>query len=141
MAREAATGKAYIHTHTDRYGRPVMVVRAHKHITGGWRWWSGGVICVGVLRGMGVGGWVAGGGGGERVPTGVSWVLLVRVHKHIIGGCCLFQPQGRLGREGYLKVVCVVCIRMLILVAHAQVCVCNAYCALAPLITCVFTSL
>lgn len=34
VAREAATGKAYLHTHDDVSGRPVVVVRAAKHITG-----------------------------------------------------------------------------------------------------------
>lgn len=34
IAREAATGKAYLHTHTDVSGRPVIVVRAAKHFTG-----------------------------------------------------------------------------------------------------------
>ncbi|KAL4423541.1 hypothetical protein ABPG77_006564 [Micractinium sp. CCAP 211/92] len=34
IAREAATGKAYLHTHTDVSGRPVIVVRAAKHLTG-----------------------------------------------------------------------------------------------------------
>ena len=37
MAREAATGKAYLHSHLDVTGRPVIVVRAAKHLTGGWR--------------------------------------------------------------------------------------------------------
>lgn len=35
IAREAATGKAYLHTHTDVNGRPVIIVRAAKHFTGG----------------------------------------------------------------------------------------------------------
>ena len=37
MAREAATGKAYLHSQLDVTGRPVIVVRAAKHLTGGWR--------------------------------------------------------------------------------------------------------
>ena len=36
VAREAATGKAYLHTLPDVSGRPVIVVRAAKHVTGGW---------------------------------------------------------------------------------------------------------
>lgn len=36
VAREAATGKAYLHSHMDVSGRPVIVVRAAKHLTGGW---------------------------------------------------------------------------------------------------------
>ena len=34
VAREYATGKAYVHAHTDVYGRPVIVIRAEKHVTG-----------------------------------------------------------------------------------------------------------
>ena len=34
VAREAATGKAFLHSHSDVLGRPVVVVRAAKHITG-----------------------------------------------------------------------------------------------------------
>jgi hypothetical protein len=34
VAREAATGKAYLHSHPDVSGRPVIVVRAAKHVTG-----------------------------------------------------------------------------------------------------------
>ncbi|KAI7841007.1 hypothetical protein COHA_005235 [Chlorella ohadii] len=33
VAREAATGKAYLHSHLDVSGRPVIVVRAAKHLT------------------------------------------------------------------------------------------------------------
>lgn len=32
MAQEAATGKAYLHTHCDVASRPVIVVRAAKHV-------------------------------------------------------------------------------------------------------------
>ncbi len=35
IAAEAATGKAFLHSHTDVNGRPVIVVRAARHITGG----------------------------------------------------------------------------------------------------------
>jgi len=34
VATEAATGKAYVHTHSDKRGRPVLVVVAAKHIAG-----------------------------------------------------------------------------------------------------------
>lgn len=34
VAAEAATGKAYLHGHPDVNGRPVIVVRAGRHITG-----------------------------------------------------------------------------------------------------------
>ena len=42
MAREAATGKAYLHTSLDVSGRPVIIVRAAKHFTGGRRGGGGG---------------------------------------------------------------------------------------------------
>ena len=35
VAEEAATGKAYLHTRKDINGRPVIIVRASRHITGG----------------------------------------------------------------------------------------------------------
>ena len=35
VAKEAATGKAYLHTRKDINGRPVIIVRASRHITGG----------------------------------------------------------------------------------------------------------
>jgi hypothetical protein len=38
VAREAATGKAYLHSQPDVSGRPVIVVRAAKHVTGGNKW-------------------------------------------------------------------------------------------------------
>lgn len=34
VADEASSGKAYLHTHPDVNGRPVIVVRVSKHITG-----------------------------------------------------------------------------------------------------------
>lgn len=34
VAGEAATGKAYLHEHTDVYDRPVIVIRARLHVTG-----------------------------------------------------------------------------------------------------------
>lgn len=34
VAREFATGKAFVHEHTDVYGRPVIVINAQKHVTG-----------------------------------------------------------------------------------------------------------
>lgn len=34
VANEAATGKAYLHSHTDINNRPVIIVRASRHITG-----------------------------------------------------------------------------------------------------------
>lgn len=34
VAQEAATGKAYLHTHPDISGRPVIIVRAAKHVPG-----------------------------------------------------------------------------------------------------------
>ena len=34
VALEALTGKAYLHSHTDVNNRPVIVVRASRHITG-----------------------------------------------------------------------------------------------------------
>ena len=38
VADEAGSGKAYLHTHPDVNGRPVIVVRVSKHITGAaWR--------------------------------------------------------------------------------------------------------
>ena len=37
VAQEAATGKAYLHTDTDVMGRPVIVVRVVKHVTGAHR--------------------------------------------------------------------------------------------------------
>lgn len=36
VAREAATGKAVLHRHRDRLGRPVILVRASRHVIGGW---------------------------------------------------------------------------------------------------------
>lgn len=40
VAVEAATGKAYLHKHLDVNGRPVIVVKVQKHITGN-------ILCVG----------------------------------------------------------------------------------------------
>lgn len=34
VAKEAATGKAYLHTHLDNENRPVIIVRAKKHFNG-----------------------------------------------------------------------------------------------------------
>ena len=34
VAAEAATAKAYLHAHRDINGRPVIVIRASRHITG-----------------------------------------------------------------------------------------------------------
>ena len=34
VAREFASGKAFVHEHTDVYGRPVIVINAQKHVTG-----------------------------------------------------------------------------------------------------------
>jgi hypothetical protein len=34
VAKEAATGKAYLHSQTDISARPVIIVRAAKHLTG-----------------------------------------------------------------------------------------------------------
>lgn len=34
MAEEAASGKAYLHSDTDVNGRPVIVIRVQKHVTG-----------------------------------------------------------------------------------------------------------
>ena len=34
VAEEAASGKAYLHDHKDINGRPVIIVRARRHITG-----------------------------------------------------------------------------------------------------------
>jgi hypothetical protein len=34
VAKEAATGKAFLHTHPDIYGRPVVIIRAARHVTG-----------------------------------------------------------------------------------------------------------
>jgi hypothetical protein len=34
VATEAATGKAFLHTHLDSSGRPVIIVRAARHLTG-----------------------------------------------------------------------------------------------------------
>jgi hypothetical protein len=34
VAEEAATGKAFLHEHPDVDGRPVIVVRARRHVTG-----------------------------------------------------------------------------------------------------------
>ena len=31
---EAATGKVYMHDHKDKLGRPVIVVKVAKHVTG-----------------------------------------------------------------------------------------------------------
>ena len=33
MDAEAATGKAYLHSSMDVFGRPVIVIRVNKHIT------------------------------------------------------------------------------------------------------------
>jgi len=49
---ELATGKAFVHTETDRYGRPVVVIRVRQHVVGACR-------CA-------VGGAGFGGRGGER---------------------------------------------------------------------------
>lgn len=38
VAAELATGKALAHAHPDVFGRPVLVVRAHKHTPGAHRW-------------------------------------------------------------------------------------------------------
>jgi len=34
VAREKESGKAYIHTHPDVYGRPAIVIQTSKHIIG-----------------------------------------------------------------------------------------------------------
>lgn len=34
VAREAATGKAYLHTHLDRFSRPALVIRVARHKVG-----------------------------------------------------------------------------------------------------------
>lgn len=34
VAKEAATGKAYLHEHTDVNGQPVIVIRSSLHKTG-----------------------------------------------------------------------------------------------------------
>ncbi len=34
VARELASGKAYVHTAPDKYGRPAIVIRTKKHVTG-----------------------------------------------------------------------------------------------------------
>lgn len=34
VAAEAATGKAVLHSHKDVNGRPVIIIRASRHITG-----------------------------------------------------------------------------------------------------------
>lgn len=34
VAREMASGKAYVHTAPDKYGRPAIVIRTKKHVTG-----------------------------------------------------------------------------------------------------------
>lgn len=34
VAREMASGKAYVHSSPDVYGRPVIVIRVQRHVTG-----------------------------------------------------------------------------------------------------------
>ncbi|KXZ47547.1 hypothetical protein GPECTOR_34g706 [Gonium pectorale] len=34
VAAELASGKAYVHTATDKYGRPAIVIRTRLHVTG-----------------------------------------------------------------------------------------------------------
>lgn len=46
VAREAATGKAYLHTNLDVSGRPVIVVRAAKHVTGACNLQDSQRLCV-----------------------------------------------------------------------------------------------
>jgi hypothetical protein len=35
LQQELATGKAYVHSATDRYGRPVVIIRVRQHVIGG----------------------------------------------------------------------------------------------------------
>ena len=50
VANEMATGKAYVHTHPDVAGRPVVVIRAARHVIGAWAW-TAGAACVGCALG------------------------------------------------------------------------------------------
>eukprot|EP00891_Asterochloris_glomerata_P004220 jgi/Astpho2/4220/Aster-05183 len=47
---EAATGKVYMHDHKDRLGRPVIVVKVAKHITGEWQLDDSKRLCVYMLE-------------------------------------------------------------------------------------------
>jgi hypothetical protein len=42
LQQELATGKAYVHSTTDRYGRPVVVIRVKQHVIGARRRGEGG---------------------------------------------------------------------------------------------------
>jgi len=50
VAQEAATGKAYLHTHLDVKGRPVIIVRAAKHVTGSAPLIESQRLCVHILE-------------------------------------------------------------------------------------------
>jgi hypothetical protein len=49
VAKEAATGKAYLHSHRDAAGRPVIIVRAARHISGAAPLIESQRLCVYVL--------------------------------------------------------------------------------------------
>jgi hypothetical protein len=49
IAREAATGKAFLHSHLDIYSRPVIIVRAARHITGAAPLIESQKLCVHVI--------------------------------------------------------------------------------------------
>lgn len=64
VAKEAATGKAYLHTGFDRENRPVLIVRASKHVSGAAPLIESQRLCVYLLdRAM------------ERLPEGQDTML------------------------------------------------------------------
>ena len=64
MAKEAATGKAFLHTHNDRENRPVLIVRGSKHVSGAAPLIESQRLCVFLLdRAM------------ERLPEGQETML------------------------------------------------------------------
>ncbi|KAI8470161.1 MAG: CRAL-TRIO domain-containing protein [Monoraphidium minutum] len=48
---ELATGKAEVHEHTDRYGRPVIIIRVNRHVTGEFPLSESKRLCAHVLDG------------------------------------------------------------------------------------------
>ena len=50
MAKEAATGKAYLHAHLDVQNRPVIIVRAAKHVTAAGPLVDSQRLCVHILE-------------------------------------------------------------------------------------------
>lgn len=50
VSAELSAGKAYVHEHTDKYGRPVIVIRAKRHITGEYPLEDSKRLCVYLLE-------------------------------------------------------------------------------------------